>query len=160
VILLTGARFKSEAEFDIHVGEARRAGVGWDVIQSIPRGALLSQVESGKQQTGEAEEFCLEKVKECVIPLLEKEHNEGKVKLESKQTSRNKAKERELAIVLFTAELLDRNTVSDETYATTKKVLDGQDSVLVEITAIIGYYAYVAYTLNVFKIASSVAPPK
>ena len=31
VILLTGAKFKSEAEFDIHVGEARRVGISWDV---------------------------------------------------------------------------------------------------------------------------------
>ena len=57
-------------------------------------------------------------------------------------------------IALFAAELLDTNTVSDETYERTKQVLDGQDSVLVEITAIIGYYSYVAYTLNVFKIST------
>lgn len=43
VILLTGAKFKSEAEFDIHVSEALRAGIGIDVINSIPRGSLLSQ---------------------------------------------------------------------------------------------------------------------
>mmetsp|Transcript_23607 Transcript_23607/g.50965 ORF Transcript_23607/g.50965 Transcript_23607/m.50965 type:complete len:92 (-) Transcript_23607:1714-1989(-) len=67
-------------------------------------------------------------------------------------------KKREVAIVQFAAELLDGNTVSDETYATTKEILDGNDSVLVEITSIIGYYAYVAYTLNVFKIASAVKP--
>eukprot|EP00571_Detonula_confervacea_P008310 CAMPEP_0172325590 /NCGR_PEP_ID=MMETSP1058-20130122/54444_1 /TAXON_ID=83371 /ORGANISM="Detonula confervacea, Strain CCMP 353" /LENGTH=217 /DNA_ID=CAMNT_0013042179 /DNA_START=213 /DNA_END=866 /DNA_ORIENTATION=- len=159
VILLTGAKFKSEAEFDIHVGEARKAGVGWDVIQAIPRGTLLSEVESGKEQMGKAEDFSLEKVEECVIPLLKKEHDEGQIKLDGEETCSN-AKEREISIVLFTAELLDKNTVSDETYAATKQVLDGQDSVLVEITAVIGYYAYVAYTLNVFKIASSVAPPK
>lgn len=64
-------------------------------------------------------------------------------------------KEREVAIVLFAAELLDSNTVSDETYATTRQVLGGDDSTLVEITAIVGYYAYVSYTLNVFRIPSS-----
>lgn len=161
VILLTGAKFKSEAEFDIHVGEARRAGVGWDVIQAIPRGTLLSETDWGnKEQNNGAkssaeEEFNLEKVKEHVIPMLEKEHDNDQAKIVA--SSSNNGKEREVAIVLFTAELLDRNTVCDETYAQTKRVLDGQDSVLVEITAIIGYYVYVAFTLNVFKIASAVS---
>jgi len=149
VILLTGAKFKCEAEFDIHVGEARRAGLGWDVIRSIPRGVLLS--ESQKKQEGiRSEEFSLEKVKKSVIPLLAKEHDDT-------QKKRNEIKEREVAIVLFAAELLDGNTVSDETYDTTKQTMDGEDSVLVEVTAIIGYYAYVSYTLNVFKIAPSVS---
>mmetsp|Transcript_54002 Transcript_54002/g.114707 ORF Transcript_54002/g.114707 Transcript_54002/m.114707 type:complete len:241 (+) Transcript_54002:36-758(+) len=159
VILLTGAKFKSEAEFDIHVGEARKAGVGWDVILSIPRGALLSAEESAMQQKGATVEFSLQNVKDRMIPLLAKEHDDGRANRGSEDSCDN-SKERELAVVLFTTELLDRNTVSDETYAATKKVLDGQDSVLVEITAIIGYYAYVAYTLNVFKIASAVETPK
>ncbi len=30
VILLTGARYESDAKFNIHIEEARRAGVGWD----------------------------------------------------------------------------------------------------------------------------------
>jgi hypothetical protein len=63
--------------------------------------------------------------------------------------------DREKNIVKFTAELLDTCTVSDETYAATKSALDNKDSVLVEITSITGYYAYVSYTLNVFQI-----PPK
>lgn len=157
VILLTGAKFRSEAEFDIHVGEARRAGIGWDVIRSIPRGTLLSHEESkGEGRSSEAEEFGLEKVKECVVPLLEREHDDEQVHQDSRDGAcKSKAKEREVAIVLFTAELLDRSTVSDETYAATKRVLDGQEAVLVEITAIIGYYAYVAYTLNVFRVAAS-----
>lgn len=151
VILLTGAKFKSEAEFDIHVGEARRAGVDLDVILSIPRGA---------------DEFSLENVMKNMIPLLEKEHDdmnagrpdgEDDVTINVCQMHTFDAKEREVAIVLFSAEVLDKNTVSDSTYATTKQVF-GKDSALVEITALIGYYAYVAYTLNVFKIAST--PPK
>lgn len=150
VILLTGARFRSEAEFDIHVGEARNAGLGWDVIRSIPRGALPSEAEAGGAGSTR-EDFSLENVKKALIPMLEREHGDGEG-----SAGRVKAKERELAIVLFTAELLDSNTVSDETYATTKQALDGEDSVLVEITSIVGYYAYVAYTLNVFKIPSAV----
>lgn len=62
--------------------------------------------------------------------------------------------DRERAIVRFTAELLDTYTVSDETYAHTKQAVGGQDAVLVEITSIAGYYTYVAYTLNVFRIPS------
>mmetsp|Transcript_9401 Transcript_9401/g.18933 ORF Transcript_9401/g.18933 Transcript_9401/m.18933 type:complete len:253 (-) Transcript_9401:111-869(-) len=144
VILLTGAKFKSEAEFDIHVGEAMRAGVGLDVIKSIPRGALLSQ-EGRKDGKDNNAEFSLENVKKHMLPLLEKENAyEGKGDLL-----------RDIPIVLFTAELLETNAVSDETYAKTKRLLGGDDSVLVEITAIVGYYAYVAYTLNVFRIASS-----
>lgn len=79
-----------------------------------------------------------------MIPQLEKEiANEGKGNIQ-----------REIQIVLFTAELLEKSNVSDETYATTKQLLGGDDSVLVEIVAIVGYYTYVAFTLNVFRIAS------
>ena len=173
VILLTGAKFKSEAEFDIHVGEARRVGISWDVIQSIPRGRLLSEIDGDLQKNILLQEegaFSLKKVKESVVPMLEKEHdnnsnNDGQhtsskveeyeEKMENSSINSN-AKKREVAIVLFTAELLEKSTVSDETYESTKQALDGQDSALVEITSIIGYYAYVAYTLNVFKIPSNV----
>ena len=173
VILLTGAKFKSEAEFDIHVGEARRVGISWDVIQSIPRGRLLSEIDGDLQKNILLQEegaFSLKKVKESVVPMLEKEHdnnsnNDGQhtsskveeyeEKMENSSINSN-AKKREVAIVLFTAQLLEKSTVSDETYESTKQALDGQDSALVEITSIIGYYAYVAYTLNVFKIPSNV----
>ena len=77
VILLTGAKFKSEAEFDIHVGEARRVGISWDVIQSIPRGRLLSEIDDEVQKNILLQEegaFSLKKVKESVVPMLEKEH--------------------------------------------------------------------------------------
>mmetsp|Transcript_786 Transcript_786/g.1212 ORF Transcript_786/g.1212 Transcript_786/m.1212 type:complete len:203 (-) Transcript_786:301-909(-) len=60
--------------------------------------------------------------------------------------------EREKAIAMFTTELLETSTVSEETYNRTKTVLDDKDSVLVEITSITGYYIYVSYTLNVFNI--------
>jgi len=118
VILLTGAKTRSHAEFDIHVGEAVKAGIPMSTIQAIPRD----------------DEFSMSAVEESVVPLLEND--------------------REKAIARFTAELVDTYTVSDETYATTKKALDDKDSVLVEITSISGYYTYVAYTLNVFRIPS------
>ena len=140
VILLTGAKFKSEAEFDIHTGEAMRAGVALDVIESIPRGKL--QTQTGKLNRINNAEFSLENVKKHMIPNLEKE------------LERESDMQRDIPIVLFTAELLETNTVSDETYDKTKQSLGGDDSVLVEITAIVGYYAYVAYTLNVFMIPS------
>jgi alkylhydroperoxidase family enzyme len=144
VILLTAAKFKSEAEFDIHAFEALRAGIGIDVINSIPRGTLLSQEGDTHNGKTDAVEFSLENVKKCLIPQLEKEmSNEGKGDMQ-----------REIQIVLFTAELLERNTVSDETYTTTKRLLGGDDSVLVEIVAIVGYYTYVAFTLNVFRVAT------
>ena len=135
VILLTGAKFESATEFEIHVGEAHRVGIGWDVIRSIPRKG-----------------FSLMKVKECVIPMLEIEHSDGNENFP--EMAHEKAKAREVAIVLFASELLQTNTVCDETYAETRRLLDGRDSALVEITAIVGYYAFVSYTLNVFKIPS------
>lgn len=78
------------------------------------------------------DEFSAQAVREQLVPLLETD--------------------REKAVVTFAAELLDTSTVSDETYETTRAVLDGKDSVLVEITSIVGYYTYVCYTLNVFRI--------
>jgi 4-carboxymuconolactone decarboxylase len=80
------------------------------------------------------EAFSLQAVRENLLPLLDNE--------------------REKAIATFTAELLENYGVSDETYASTKAAVDGKDSVLVEITSISGYYTYVAYTLNVFRIPS------
>ena len=143
VILLTAAKFKSEAEFDIHAFEALRAGIGIDVINSIPRGTLLSQEGETHGKTDPVE-FSLANVKKCLLPQLEKEiSNEGKGDMQ-----------REIQIVLFTAELLETHTVSDKTYATTKQLLGRDDSVLVEIVAIVGYYTYVAFTLNVFRVAT------
>lgn len=125
VILLTGAKTKSAAEFDIHVGEALKAGWSMDLINAIPRG------DSGSGDNT----FTLQRIEERVIPFL--------------------ADGREKSIGRFTAELLTTCTVSDETYRSTKAALDGKDSALVEITSIVGYYTFVAYTLNVFNIPST-----
>ena len=119
VILLTGARHRSHTEFDIHQGEALRAGLSMGIISAIPRD----------------DNYSLVKVKSDVLPLL----------------GTNK---REKGIATFTAELLETCTVSDETYAASLEAVGGKDLVLVEITAIIGYYTYCAYTLNVFNIPS------
>lgn len=125
VILLTGAKTKSHAEFDIHVGEALQAGIDMTTIQCIPRD----------------DAFSLSAVMERVVPRL--------------LDTEGQANAREQAIVEFTAELLATQTVSDATYQKTRAAVGGEDSVLVEITSIIGYYTYVAYTLNVFQIPSS-----
>jgi len=119
VILLTGAKMRSHTEFEIHTGEALKAGLTLDIINAIPRD----------------DEFSVKAVDDKLVQLLETD--------------------REKRIVQFTAELLDTCSVSDETYATTKAALDSEDSVLVEITSITGYYTFVSYTLNVFNI-----PPK
>ncbi len=118
VILLTGAKTKSHTEFDIHVGEALKAGLSLEIIQSIPRD----------------DDFSIEAVEKKTVPLL--------------------ANAREVAIVRFVAELLDTYTVSDETYQSTKVALENKDTVLVELVSIAGYYTYVAYTLNAFRIPS------
>lgn len=117
IILLTGARHKAHAEFDIHQSEALRSGLTMEIISAIPRD----------------DEFSMGKVTADLLPLL----------------SEN---ERDTAIAKYTAELLETSTVSDETYQETLKAVGGEESVLVEITSIIGYYTYVAYTLNAFNI--------
>lgn len=118
VILLTGAKTRSHAEFDIHVGEALKAGIDMEVIQAIPRD----------------ENFSLASVESKLVPLLDND--------------------REKAMARFVAELLDTYTVSDDTYAATKASLDDKDTALVEIVSIVGYYNYVAFTLNAFRIPS------
>lgn len=118
VILLTGAKTRSHAEFDIHQGEALKAGMSLEVIQSIPRD----------------DDFSFDAVMKHVVPLLDNR--------------------REIAIAIFTAELLDTYSVSDETYYAMREALGDSDTVLVEITSIAGYYTYVAYTLNAFRIPS------
>jgi hypothetical protein len=143
VILLTGARYESDAEFDIHVDEARRAGVGWDVIRSIPGGMLLPPSEEEEDDEEEDDDgFSLERVKERVIPALMREHDG--VMLPEIRTTRDAARESEVAIVLFASELLDKNTVCDKTYDATRDRLHGCDSALVEIVAIVGYCAFVS----------------
>lgn len=79
------------------------------------------------------EGFSLERVESDLLPLLAES-------------------ERDVAIARFTAELLETSTISEETYQATLKAVNGKESVLVEITSIIGYYTYVAYTLNAFNI--------
>ena len=117
VILLTGAKFESRTEFEIHRKEALLAGLSHEVIESIPHGP----------------EFTLENVIGRVFIHL--------------------SSSREKSIAGFAAELLSTNTVGHATYEDSLKVLGGHHSTLVEITSIVGYYAYVAFTLNVFKIS-------
>jgi 4-carboxymuconolactone decarboxylase len=118
VILMTGAKTRSHAEFDIHVGEALKAGIDEEVIQSIPRD----------------DDFSMDSVEERLVPLLDND--------------------REKAMARFVAELLDTYTVSDETYAATKAAMGDVDTTLVEIVSIVGYYHFVAFTLNAFRIPS------
>eukprot|EP00980_Cylindrotheca_fusiformis_P004489 scaffold956_cov97-Cylindrotheca_fusiformis.AAC.6 len=118
IILLTGAKYESATEFDIHVGEALSAGWTMTLIEAIPRGR----------------DFSVSTVRTNVLPVLNTQ--------------------KEQSIALFAAELLETNTVSNETYNSTKHAVDDKDSVLVEITSIVGYYAYVCLTLNVFRIPS------
>lgn len=135
VILLTGARHTSHSEFDIHVGEALKAGISMSLIESIPRD----------------EEFSTKAVEDRVVPLLQQSEKSIDDRHTQQSESINIDCAREIAIVRFVSELLETSTVSDERYSEAKITL-GDDSVLVEITSIVGYYTYCAYTLNVFQI--------
>ena len=63
----------------------------------------------------------------------------------------------DISLIRFVVEiLLNSGIVSDDVYNDTRdKVGVGKDETLVEITSIIGYYTFVAYTLNVFQIPST-----
>jgi hypothetical protein len=151
VILLTGARYESNAEFDIHVNKARRVGVGWDVIRSIPEGTLLPPLEEEEDNEEEDNDgFSLKRVKERMIPALMREHDG--VMLPEIGMTRYEAREREVAIVLFASELLDKNTVCNKMYDATRNRLHGCNLALVKIVVIVGYYAFLSYTLNIFRI--------
>jgi 4-carboxymuconolactone decarboxylase len=138
VILLTAAKTRSHAEFDIHVPEAMTAGWTPDLINAIPRD----------------DAFSARAVEQTWLPRLLKSSQHQDDNSDNDDEDDKKKKVRMVAIARFTAELLDTYTVSDETYRTTKVAFDGEDAVLVEITSIVGYYTYVAYTLNVFQIPS------
>jgi hypothetical protein len=118
VILMTGAKTRSHAEFDIHVGKALTAGICMNVIQSITRD----------------DDFCMKALEAKLVPILEND--------------------REKAITGFVAELLDTYIVSDELYAITKAALGDVDTILVELVSIVGYYHFVAFTFNSFRIPS------
>ncbi len=87
--------------------------MGWDVIRSIPRGTLLPPSEEEEDDEEENDDgFRIERVKERVIPALMREHNG--VMLPEIRTTRDVAREREVAIVLFASEFLDKNTVCEK----------------------------------------------
>merc|ERR1712157_693314 len=119
---ITAARMQSITEFEIHAKESLRVGLEENIVEDI-RNTFFQQ--QGVQPP-------LSTICTIAKPYL-----------------RNA---REIAIMNFAVELLESNTVCDETYNKSKKDLDGEDKVLVEITSIIGYYMYVALTLNVFKV--------
>ena len=64
----------------------------------------------------------------------------------------------DISLIRFVVELLLKSGImSDDVYNETRhKVGNGKDEILVEITSIVGYYTFVAYTLNVFQIPSIV----
>eukprot|EP00526_Cylindrotheca_closterium_P020522 CAMPEP_0113644988 /NCGR_PEP_ID=MMETSP0017_2-20120614/23689_1 /TAXON_ID=2856 /ORGANISM="Cylindrotheca closterium" /LENGTH=214 /DNA_ID=CAMNT_0000556651 /DNA_START=287 /DNA_END=931 /DNA_ORIENTATION=- /assembly_acc=CAM_ASM_000147 len=125
VILLVGSKLDSVTEIQIHIGEAIDAGWAMDLVGILP---ILGASQGNR---GSSPTF-LQDVRTHLLPQL--------------------STERERAIAIFVAELLETNQVTDATYASTKEAVDGQDSVLVEVTSIVGYYSFVCWTLNVFQI--------
>lgn len=131
VILLTAAKTGCTTEFEIHAAEAARVGVSDHVVGAIPRGA--AGVGGAGCRDGAA--FTVAAVREAVVPRVRGA--------------------RERAIVAFAAELLATDAVSEGTYRRTRAALgggDGVDRALVEVVSVAGYYTFVAYTLNAFRI--------
>lgn len=97
------------------------------------------------------DEFSVNAVEDQVLPFL----------LESSTSTSNDKDNKdndddstwEVAVVRFVSELLESSTVKSDRYNATKAALgEDSDKVLVEITSIVGYYTFCAYTLNVFNI--------
>ena len=134
----TSLSFRESELVILLTSAAQQSATEFDIHESEAQKAGLSPevIAAIPRNTNDGgDKFLLETITKNLLPLL-----------------RN---DREKAIAAFATELLERSTVSDDTYNRTKEVLNGKDSVLVEITSIIGYYTYVAYTLNVFRIPSS-----
>lgn len=138
IILLTAAKHCSHAEFDIHVQEAIDAGIPLDIICAIPRDL----------------EFTLFNIEQKLLPLIANFKSSSETSAST--TASPTTYEQDCVLILFAVELLlHSGNISDELYERAKRVLgSGQDEVLVEITSIIGYYTFAAYTLNVFRIPS------
>ena len=64
VILLTGAKMKSNTEFEIHTGEALKAGLTMDIINAIPRD----------------DDFSISAVQSQLVPLLDNDREKNIVK--------------------------------------------------------------------------------
>ena len=164
VILLVAAKMRSSTEFDIHVPEALRAGITLLLIKAIPRsGSQESDDELDITRTPTTTHnnvpFTRTTIRERVLITLQQEQQEEKSEKDESQEfqtvgDKQQYYDRLRAIILFTSELLIDCTVSDGTYHETKVTFNQKESVLVEIISIIGYYTYVAYTLNVFNIPS------
>jgi len=105
VILATAYANRAAAEWSVHVGEARKAGLEDAHIAALARGAPPAFAGGS----------------------------------------------RESAIYAVTADLLEHKRASDESYSAAVAAL-GEKGV-VELVSIVGYYTYVALTLNTFEIA-------
>ena len=104
---MTAQPQNSPTEWEIHVHEARKAGLDEPIIEALENGERPSIARDGSD-------------------------------------------DRLAAILQFSEELLAGSSVGDETYDAAVSLL-GERGV-VELTSIIGYYTYVAMTLNVFDI--------
>ena len=137
IILLTASKHSSHAEFDIHVKEGLDAGISMELICCIPRD----------------KRFSVENVDKELLPIVRKR---SKKKLNGDDDDHEIDVEKDCVLIQFvTALLCNSALISDELYNKAKDVVgNGKDEVLVEITSIVGYYTYVAYTLNLFRIPS------
>lgn len=104
VILMVAQHCKAQTEWDIHVKEARRAGLEEEIIEKLAEGKAVENVSA-----------------------------------------------RDKALHSFVRNVLDNHgNVDDHSYTAARKAFG--EKTLVEITGIIGYYSYVALTLNLFNI--------
>ena len=63
----------------------------------------------------------------------------------------------EEAVYRFTRQLITRRTVSDDTYAAARACLS--EPAIVELVGIIGYYSYIAMTINAFEVVTPGGDP-
>lgn len=178
IILLTATKYNSYTEFNIHKAEALRVGVPIEFIEAIPFNKKMS--ESYSSNNTDSSSSNTNNSDSNDILLFDKENIEIIIQLllSKLQVTRTVEQyQREKVIIEFTIELLIHSHVLDITYNNALEVLQSTrrkveedvvnhnnsnpHAVIVEITSIIGYYSFVAYTLNVFRIPPpSSSPPQ
>ena len=131
-ILATAYAYRAGSEWTVHVVEARKAGLIDEHIAAIARGCAPAFAPGSKERAI----YCNPKPK----PKPKPKPNPNQ----------------ERAIYAVATDLLEHKRVSSANYAAGVASLG--ETGMVEIVSIVGYYGYVALTLNTFEIEDPHAP--
>ena len=164
---MTAAHHRSTTEWAIHVVEARKAGLEEPVIaaieaqRSIPEGRSESaqrfnhpqnlRVRTSNTVAYPSESSPSASCRDCTPGLP---HVLRNADVRARHCLRHRVLTgvcaNDAVMIQFVHELLTTTAVTDGTYALAEDTLG--PTAVVELVAIVGYYSYVAMTLNVFQI--------